>query len=61
MLHNEENIGRLMVMDNFYARHPLARQVAKMSENDVKVVGTVRFNHIDGIKSACCEASYGTS
>ena len=36
-------------MDNFYTKHKLARTISKFSDNDVKVIGTVRGNFIDGV------------
>ena len=38
---------RLVVMDNFHTRHPLARQLANATDGEMKVLGTVRFNNID--------------
>ena len=39
---------RYVFMNNFYTRHKLARTISKFSDNDVKVIGTVRGNFIDG-------------
>lgn len=39
---------RVMVMDNFYTWHVLVHQVSNISDGEIKVIGTVRFNNIDG-------------
>ena len=39
---------RLVVMDNFYTGHLLARQVAKTSDDEIRILGTVRLSNIDG-------------
>lgn len=39
---------RVIVMDNFYTRHVLAKQCSRLSDGEIKIIGTVRFNNIDG-------------
>lgn len=48
-LHAAPDCGRLMVMDNFYTRPVLARQLHVLSDGDCKILGTVRFTNVDGI------------
>lgn len=43
--------GRLVIMDNFYTRHLLARQLAKLSDKEFAVLDTVRLNNVDYINS----------
>ena len=38
---------RLVFMDNFYSRHTFATHLKKFSDNDIKVIGTVRCNMVD--------------
>ena len=40
---------RLIVTDNFYTRHVLARHTEILSDGEIKMIGTVKFNNIDGI------------
>ena len=46
-LHKDPSGERLVVMDNFYTRHPLARQLARVTDGEMKILGTVRLNNID--------------
>lgn len=41
--------GLMVVTDNFYTRHVLGEQVKRLSDEEVVMLGTVRFNNIDGI------------
>ena len=38
---------RLVFMDNFYSRHTFATNLKKFSDNNIKVIGTVRCNMVD--------------
>ena len=38
---------RLVFMDNFYSRHTFATHLKQFSDNDIKVIGTVRCNMVD--------------
>ena len=49
LMHPCQNQGRLVVMDNFYTRHVLAEQLKRLTDNEFRVIGTVRFNNIDAI------------
>ena len=40
-------IAKLVFMDNFYSRHTFATNLKKLSDNDIKVIGTVRCNIVD--------------
>ena len=40
---------RHVFMDNFYTRHTLALDVAKFSDGDIHIIGTVKGNLIDAI------------
>lgn len=40
---------RLAVMDNFYTRHTLATQLAMFTDNEIRVLGTVRINNVDSV------------
>lgn len=40
--------SQVMVMDNFYTRPLLARQLDALSDSGCKVLGTVSFNNMDG-------------
>lgn len=46
-----QRTGRLLVTDNFYTRHLLAKQIQQLTDNEVNLLGTVRFNNIDSLKS----------
>lgn len=47
-LHPAKQGGRFFVMDNFYTRHLQGRQLDIMSDCECKILGTVRFNNVDG-------------
>ena len=38
---------RVVFMDNFYTRHPLARKIKQLTNNEIKVIGTVKLNSLD--------------
>ena len=38
---------RIVFMDNFYTRHPLARKIKQLTNNEIKVIGTVKLNSLD--------------
>ena len=40
---------RLIVTDNFYTRHVLAKQKEILSDGEIKMIGTIKFNNIDGL------------
>lgn len=40
--------GRLLVTDNFYTPHLLARQIKLFADGEVKCLGTVWLNNVDG-------------
>ena len=40
---------RLIVTDNFYTRHVLAKQTEILSDGEIKMIGTVKFINIGGI------------
>ena len=48
-LFKDSNKKRIIVMDNFYTRHVLARQVNQLSEDNIRIIGTVRFNNVDSV------------
>lgn len=50
-LHPSPDRGRLMVMDSFYTRHVLARQFSQLSDEECRVLGTVRFTNNDDLNS----------
>ena len=43
---------RLVVMDNFYTRHLLARRAAKTSDDEICILGTVRLSNVDACNKA---------
>ncbi len=48
-LFKDANERRTLVMDNFYTRHVLARQLKILSDEDIRIIGTVRFNNVDAV------------
>lgn len=39
---------RYIFCDNFYTRHVLARKILKFTDNEICMIGTIRFNLVDG-------------
>ena len=46
---------RYVLCDNFYLRHVLARQILKFTDNEVCMIGTVRFNLVDSVNCPMLE------
>ena len=43
------NQKRTLVMDNFYTRHVLGRQLKILSDEDIRIIRTTRFNKVDAV------------
>jgi hypothetical protein len=54
---SQDQEKRVMFMDNFYTRHNLACQLKRLTDNKVFVIGTVRFNNVDGINRSHLKAA----
>ena len=40
---------RVVFMDNFYTRHPLAQTIEKLTSDEIKVIGTMKLSNVDKI------------
>ena len=40
---------RVVFMDNFYTRHPLAQTIEKLTSDEIKVIGTIKLSNVDGV------------
>ena len=40
---------RYLFCDNFYTRHKFGNAINKLSDGDIKITGTIRFNFIEPI------------
>lgn len=49
--------GRLVVRDKFDTRHVTARQVHKLTDGETKIISTVKFNDIHGLKQAAVNSA----
>ena len=38
---------RVIFMDNYYTRHPLGRKIKQLTNNETKIIGTVKMNLVD--------------
>ncbi|OWZ07486.1 hypothetical protein PHMEG_00020115 [Phytophthora megakarya] len=57
MLHPAPTGTRLLVCDNFYTRHDLAKAVLTMTDNEVYMLGTVRQDWVGSLNSAAVKAA----
>lgn len=49
--HPQQNAGILAVMDNFYSKYALARQLMSFSDREIKILETLRLNNFVDINS----------
>lgn len=49
LLHTQTQHGSLLVIDNFYIRHPPARQLHQLTDLKCRVLGTLRVSNVDAI------------
>ena len=38
---------RVVFMDNYYTRHPFARKIKHLTNDEIKVIGTIKLNSLD--------------
>ena len=51
--------GSIDVTDNFYTRHKLAQQLIKVTDGEMKMIGTVRLNLVDGVNRVNIKEAQG--
>ena len=49
--------GRVAFLDNFYTRHVLARKLSSITNGNVKICGTVKFNNIHTLNKPLVKAA----
>lgn len=47
-------------MDNFYTRHLLDRQLKILSNDEIQIIGTVRFDNVDSVNRLLLKEAIST-
>ena len=49
---------RIVFMDNFYTRHVLGKQIKSLTNDEIRIIGTVRMNFVDKLNKPNVKKAY---